>query len=264
MGSSLEHGRARLVAILVLLFLIGIAGAIVGPRLLHEAGRTTEGGALGQVCLGIREGLEGTSPGAIRLWARGPGRSELDETTQAAPLPSDASPDSYAALLRQPAAKAGWDAASGVQVAGQCLALGRVSEVGGAPGATGLTLSLGLAAEASEALGVRVSLDGVDASAMLPALKVDLHVRGTWRAESDTPKSRIGLEMVSTAGDLFQKLHELTDRAGWTVEPDGELAFVVRGLPADEPLNSLLFTVTYANPGDEPPGKALWKLKILP
>lgn len=238
-----EPGRARIVAVVVLVLAIAVLGAILGPRLIHESAHPESPTGLGLVCLEVPTDTGLPRGGGIRLAARGPGRPPLEVTET---IPAHARQDAVVLLLADAAAAQGWTSKEGIQPAGHCLTVGRVTEVGGDPGGTGAVMSFGLAGETRAPARFRLRLEG-RAGPADATLRLGLTARGILTPDvPDVPTAETEVTTrLTPAAEVLATLLEHLASEGWTAETDPDGSLVLRTMPRQEPLSGVLVTVEY-------------------
>jgi len=249
------------VVTVVLVVLIGGAGALVLPRLLHEAAPTVPSIVQAEVCLGVPpDGLG--SAGKVRVTATRPG---LTPFVVEEALPAAAKVDAVLGLLHAACEGTGWgDAAP--RVNGTCLSFAGVTSVGGDPGTTQAPMSWSMCARPGQALAVRIRLTGGPSSEVEGSeLRLALSGRGVVR--DDAPLGAGAAAHVTRwlpAAAVLRGLAQTLGEADWEVEEEQDGALVVRSLPHTEALGSAILTVEYDAPADEaaaPPYE--WTLELV-
>lgn len=258
-----QSGRTRIVVTVTLIVLIGLAGALVLPRLLHEAAPPIPPVVQAEVCLGVpADGL--AAAGTVHVTAARPG---LPPFLVEEALPAGADTDAVVGLLRAACGSTGWEDAS-PRVNGTCLSFPGVTAIGGDPGTTDVPMSWSMSARPGQALVLRIRLaGGPTAPVQEAAMRVALSGRGVVRGphasvaggaaayEGTWQGARAALEGL--AGELRA--------AGWTVEEEDEGGgLLVRALPLTEALGSAILTVEYDAPeGERAQPPYAWTLELV-
>lgn len=253
MAKNVQSGRTRIVATVVLMVLIGAAGALILPRLLHEATPPATTTVCGEICIGVPldGGLEAT--GVLRVTARRPGCPDLDV---AHAFPKTSNEETVLGALARLAGEAGWTSeAADLQVAGGCLSFAEVTQIGGDPGLTGAAMSWAVSGRPGQAIHLRIRVEGGPGPRAVigPEMRISLTARGTVPNDGGAVETA---QVVLTAPWIGARgvLEILTTRLveeGWTTNASGEATegLVVRALPGGGAIGSAILTVAYETAG---------------
>jgi len=238
-----QAGRTRLAITIVLAVLIGVAGAVLLPVLIHETEPPAATSYRAEIGFAVPDaGLP--QAGVFHVFATHPGGVRLSVEEG---IPQGANQEAVIGMIADAIADSDWPEGALPSKAGSLLSFPSVTSIGGSPGVPGVPLSISVASRPGQALSVRIrQREGADSPE--GRVRLAFSARGVVAADgvadSTAPASATTswLPYGEVLQDLIRRLHQ----AGWvtaTAADDGRLVLM---LPDGGDLGSAILTVEYA------------------
>ncbi len=251
MAELQSAGRPRLFLLVLLVLLIGAAGALTLAPLIHEGPVPP---ARGDAAVTVAAPGGGALAGVFHLTATGEGRPPLDLQV---PIEAGTRALDVAVVLAERCREAGWE---DTETLGSSVHLSRVSSVGAGAGTTGLGVTTALAAHDVD--GNRFRLRVARETGASVAERLNIVAAGRKGPGAREVNLEIGAR--ERPESVLLRLGKLLAEEGWSIDhPTPEPDHVdLETLPFGHPLEQLM--LTYGLPKDAPPAAATltWTVEV--